>query len=276
MVLLNLKVAPGLPWINANQSEIQQIIMNLVINGAEAIGPEGGNLRVSTGSAALNSGAEGSGEGVYFEVRDSGCGMDEATQRKIFDPFFTTKFTGRGLGLAAVLGIVKGHRGDIEVESHPGRGTTFRVYLPAHEPGELSLARKKAAVGANQTGKTILVVDDEDFVRRVAVSALESRGLRVIEAVNGLEALEKLQLNSRISVVILDLTMPVMTGEQALPLIRQIAPDVPVLLSSGFSHAEIQRRFEAAGIAGVLQKPYTVASIVEAVMNALNSAPVRD
>ncbi len=174
-VQLELSLPGGLPWIRADASEIQQIVMNLVINGAEAIGPAGGSLRVSTGTAGP--------DGVYFEVRDSGCGMDAATQRRIFEPFFTTKFTGRGLGLAAVSGIVRRVKGRLEVESAPGEGSTFRIVFPGVPP---QLPEPKASLKGDLYGTgVILVVDDDPLVRNFAHAVLERYGYSVLTAENG-------------------------------------------------------------------------------------------
>jgi signal transduction histidine kinase/CheY-like chemotaxis protein len=264
--------------IEADRAQIQQIIMNLLINASEAIGEGAGKVAIRTGILERAEGRFSTrmqattppGNYVLLEIGDNGCGMDSETLRKIFDPFFTTKFAGRGLGLAAVLGIVKGHRGEIEVVSQPGSGTTFKILLPkaartrSHVRRE-ALVRDHTAPGAN-AGKTVLLVDDEEIVRKAAAHALERQGYRVLMAANGAEALDILQSDSGVALVVLDLTMPVMTGGQAIPLIKVMCPALPIILSSGFAEAEISRRFADAGIADFLQKPYTAATITSKVL----------
>jgi two-component system, cell cycle sensor histidine kinase and response regulator CckA len=263
--------------VEADRAQIQQIVMNLLINASEAVGDRPGKVTIRTAptvrteprfSAHMQAAIQ-PGRYVLLEVRDDGSGMTPATLKRVFDPFFTTKFTGRGLGLAAVLGIVKGHRGDIEVESQPGQGTTFRVFLPKSDRAVSLPAQPQEVAQVHVPGKTVLVVDDEEIVRKTATQALQRQGFHVLAAVNGAEALEILRTDSAIALVILDLTMPVMTGEQAIPLIKIMRPDLPIILSSGFGEAEISRRFASSGVAGFLQKPYTVAAIRLKAMQAL-------
>src|SRR5450631_4018749 len=227
MVRLDLALAPDLPWIEADASQIQQIVMNLVINAAEAIGPERGTVSVSTGVAEIESGDERPpGRYVYLEVRDSGCGMDEATRAKIFDPFFTTKFAGRGLGLAAVAGILRGHRGRLDVESIPGEGTMFTVFFPAVDPILPQVLEPPSSVVAHGGG-TLLFVDDEPILRKMGKRVLEKSGYSVLLAENGREAVEIFRHNSsEIAIVLLDLTMPVMSVTEALRMIREMHQDV--------------------------------------------------
>jgi nitrogen-specific signal transduction histidine kinase/CheY-like chemotaxis protein len=279
-VALRLRLAPGLPPVVADVAQLQQLIMNLVINGAEAIGDHPGSVTVTTGeqqtvdgeSIGTTVGADPvtPGKYVFFEVQDNGAGMDGATIAKIFDPFFTTKFTGRGLGLSAALGIVRGHEGFMQVASSPGRGSTFKVLFPA--------AREKITpppvrvVNEDLSGSgVILLVDDEVLVRRTAATTLAHHGYTILEAGNGLEAIELFQRNSsRIALVVLDLSMPLMGGEECLSRLKSIKPDVPVLLSSGFSETEAARRFQSTGVASFLQKPYTAQQLAELVKAALS------
>lgn len=276
---LDLELNCGHCFIEADRAQIQQVVMNLLINASEATGGLPGRITVRTElverwqswfSNRLHL-MVAAGAYVLIEVADNGCGMGAETLKKLFDPFFTTKFFGRGLGLAAVLGIVKGHRGDIEVESQTGTGTVFRVYLPTAEGKQTSHTASVPIQTVQASGRMVLVVDDEDIVLRMAKAALQFQGFSVETATNGAEALQMLEAQPGISLVILDLTMPVMTGEQALPLIRENNPDIPIILSTGYNVAEITNRFTSFGIAGVLQKPYTVAGILSSVAGALGS-----
>jgi len=258
-VRMELDLPPGLPWIGADASEIEQIVMNLVINGAESIGPDGGTVCVSTG-------ATGPG-GVYLEVRDSGCGMDEATRRRIFEPFFTTKFTGRGLGLAAVSGILRRLEGRLELKSAPGEGSTFRIVFPG-VPAELVEAKPVASHDPRGAG-VILVVDDEAPVRDLARAVLERCGYSVLTAENGEAAVTLFRLNAdTIAAVLLDLTMPVMSGGEAFRLMSEIRPDIPIVISSGYGESSVRDQFTSA-LAGVIRKPYTVCELREKIASVL-------
>jgi two-component system cell cycle sensor histidine kinase/response regulator CckA len=274
-VQVRLELADNLPTVEADAGQLQQVVMNLIINGAEAIGQNVGLVVCSTASQMVDDayirtlGPEARyiapGRYVALEVHDSGCGMDEATLARIFDPFFTTKFTGRGLGLAAVSGIVHGHKGAIKVYSSPGKGTTFKVLFPAMGVENVSqtLDFHGACEGNNQT---VLIVDDEESVRSTARNTLQRRGYRTLEAKDGREALEVFrEFANEITLVLLDLTMPYMNGEEVLRELKIILPDVRVLLSSGFNEVEAVRRFAGKGLAGFLQKPYTAALLAETI-----------
>ncbi len=269
-VRLDLSLPRDLPWIRASASEVRQIVMNLVINGAEAIGPEGGIVGVQTGRAKLDAIAgptqEDQSGAVYLEVRDSGCGMDEETKCKIFDPFFTTKFVGRGLGLAAVSGIVRRLKGQLDVESAPGKGSKFRIVFPAvlAEPRETKTPPKRDLRG---TG-VILVVDDDPLIRGLARAALERYGYSVLLAENGEAGVELFRKNSAIAAVLLDLTMPVMGGVAAFGLMNAIRPEIPVIISTGYGEMGVSERFNG-DLGGVIAKPYTVTELAQKIADVL-------
>jgi PAS domain S-box-containing protein len=275
-VQLRLQLEP-VPAIYGDPGQMQQIVMNLVINAAEAIGPEGGTVLVCTGVQAvdqqyletLSSSAEllQPGNYVMLEVHDAGCGMSEETLKKIFDPFFTTKFAGRGLGLSAVLGIVRAHSGALKVYSQPGRGTTFKLLFPISK--EAAAAEPAGEVRDLAGSGTVLIVDDEEVVRRTASHALERYGYRTILAGDGREAIQIYQREPEISLVLLDLTMPVMSGEEALRGLQTINPGVRVLLTSGYNEVEAVQRFAGKGLAGFIQKPYTAAALAERVKEVM-------
>jgi CheY-like chemotaxis protein len=254
--------------------------MNLVINGAEAIGENAtGKLEIRTSLHEINA-AEATevfrlqesktASYVRLEVRDTGAGMDEATQARIFDPFFTTKFTGRGLGLAAVQGIVKGHGGAIRVYSTLGHGTVFVILLPARPRKTSAAGLDKVQAKSIPSGSVALVIDDDETVRSLAERVLVRTGMKVLTAENGKTGVALFrEHHSIVSVVLLDLQMPVMGGEEALTLLREIAPHVPVILSSGFDESEAKQRFSRFKLLGFLQKPYTSDRLTESVAASL-------
>jgi len=263
---LQYRFLPDLPRIDADAAQVRQVVMNLIINASEAIGGSSGAITVATGALRCSRDLlreirpdEELPEGLYvsLEVTDTGVGMDEPTRKKIFDPFFTTKFTGRGLGLAAVQGIIRGHGGVIQVASEPGKGSTFRVLLPASGKGAaVAASEEPQEAGWTGTG-TILLADDEEMVRRVGVDMLESMGFRVLAAADGQEAVEKFREHKEeIAGVLLDLTMPRMDGEEAFREIRRIRPDIRVILTSGYNEQQTIRRFVGEGLAGFIQKPF--------------------
>jgi PAS domain S-box-containing protein len=279
--ILNLHLKESLPALRGDPSQIRQIVMNLVINASEALGDHAGAITLSTGLMECPRGylseiylGESLAEGVYvwLEVSDTGCGIDPETQRRIFEPFFTTKFTGRGLGLSAVLGIVRGHQGALKLYSEPGRGSTFKVLFPAirqEQPGGVQSGEMKPAEWQG-TG-TILLVDDEESVLAVGSRMLERIGFRVLAATNGREALEIYRSRrDEIALVLLDLTMPEMDGEETFRELRRMDPGIRVVMTSGYTATEITPRFAGKRLTGFLQKPYTLAALMDCLRGPLD------
>ncbi|MCX7050149.1 MAG: response regulator, partial [Candidatus Sumerlaeota bacterium] len=278
--ILKYNFAANLPAIEADVSQIRQIIMNLVINASEAIGDKSGVISISTGAMECDRAYltttwlnENLAEGlyVYIEVADTGCGIHKDLQPKIFDPFYSTKFIGRGLGLAAVLGIVRGHKGAIKVYSEEGRGSTFKVLFPAASYAADQAPDEKTESSPLQSKGAVLLVDDEESVRVIGKQMLIRLGFKVLTAMDGRDAVNIFQERSgsavapeeRIICVILDLTMPHMDGEEAFRELRRIQPDVCVVLSSGYNEQEVTQRFVGKGLAGFIQKPYRMAMLAE-------------
>jgi PAS domain S-box-containing protein len=277
-VALNLDLNEDLPSIEVDRGQVQQILMNLAINAAEAIGSGDGLITVRTATEVVDDDylrrhPEAAdlqpGQYVVMEVRDNGCGMDGAVKAKIFDPFFSTKFTGRGLGLAAVAGIVRGHKGAIAVTSAPGKGSTFAVLFPP--AAQVADRRPEARPSAVLEGSgVILVIDDEQVVRDMAKKGLERHGYTVLAAAGGMEAINILKRHpGNIDLAVLDLSMPGMSGEETLPELKKIRPQVKVVVSSGYSEAEAMRMFSGQRVSGFLQKPYTSAVLAEKVKRVL-------
>lgn len=277
-VVLEMDLKEHLPLVEMDTAQLQQLIMNLVLNAAEAVGPKAGVVRVSTRLVKVTEhmlrlapvgGDVPVGEYVSIEVRDNGHGMDEKTIAKIFDPFFSTKFTGRGLGLSAVMGIVRGHKGAIQIASQPGKGTVFTVYFPSSARSHQKLAEVKP-VPSRGSG-VVLVVDDEEIVRKTAKLALQRCGFEVVVAQNGQECVETVRTSpDRFDAILLDMAMPVMGGEQAFKNLVQIRPSIVVIATSGYDESETVSRF-GSGLAGFLQKPYTSGQLVSKVQSVLQS-----
>jgi PAS domain S-box-containing protein len=272
-----LDVPRDLPAVRGDSSQIQQVVMNLVINAAEAIeGRKGGRVEIVAGVRAFGASAASrigsgiaAGRYVFIDVRDNGCGIDEQTRARIFDPFFTTKFTGRGLGLAAVEGILKFHKGAIAVESTPGMGSTFTIYLPSIDaPTDAPVA--EGALNAGERAATVLVIDDEGPVRAFTKVALEKLGHTALLAANGREALEMLARHAEIDLALVDIVMPVMGGVEALAQMRELKPDLAFLVASGYSRQEAERMGMPAG-SPFIGKPYTVQSLAAAIDGVLKA-----
>ena len=271
--VLRLNPHTPLPAVEADATQIRQIIMNLVINASEAIGEKSGFIAITTGcldcdrnylnDVWLNDNIS-EGLYVYLEIADTGCGMNKETLAKLFDPFFTTKFTGRGLGMAAVLGIVRGHKGAIKVYSEPNRGTSFKILLPASsKPAEIF--NETSHHGDWKGEGTVLLIDDEETVRSIGSEMLKELGFTVITADDGREGVAAFRNNPDIIFIIMDLTMPHMDGEQCFRELRRIKPDVRVIMSSGYSEHEVTQKFAGKGLAGFIQKPYKLSLLREAI-----------
>ncbi len=267
--------------MEVDATQMRQVIMNLVINASEAIGDVSGVISISTGLTRVDRDYLHStlmdpdlpeGDYVFLEVSDSGCGMSAETKARIFDPFFTTKFTGRGLGLAAVLGIVRGHKGAMKVYSEVGRGTTFKLLFPA-AAGASENARAAAAVGPTWHGEgTVLVVDDEETMRSTVARMMRLLGLDPVLAADGREAVEIFRAQPEsFALVLLDLTMPHLDGEQTFAELRRLRPDVRVVLMSGFNAQEALVRFPGKGLASFLQKPFSVDALRLVLKDVLGS-----
>ena len=274
-------LAEGLPSIEGDATQLRQVAMNLLTNASDALDDAPGHITVSTGvedvpggrlRGAFPDGEVRAGRYVFLEVKDTGHGMPEEQLPRIFDPFFTSKFQGRGLGLAAVLGIVRGHGGAILVDSTPGVGTTFRLLLPAHgEHVRPPLAKVPASAPPVESAATVLVVDDEPVVRRLAQRVLERAGYRVLVAENGREALRVVEeQQGAVNVVLLDLTMPELSGEETFEALAVSTPRLPVVMTSGYSE-ETSTHLTERGLAGFLEKPYTAEELLEVIRRVLST-----
>jgi len=277
--VLSLNLHRPLPSIMADATQIRQIVMNLVINASEAISARSGFISITTTSMFCDNRylrtiwlAENLPAGHYtcLEIADTGCGMSKETLGKLFDPFFTTKFTGRGLGMSAVLGIVRGHQGAIRVYSEPGQGSTFKILFPTSEQ-PAALTEIETELSYQGSGK-ILLVDDEESVRDVGAEMLGELGFEVITATDGRDALNKLSEHADIRCVLLDLTMPHMDGEKCFRELRQRYPQLGVIMSSGYNEQEVTQKFIGKGLAGFIQKPYRLATLKKLLSNLLNLA----
>jgi PAS domain S-box-containing protein len=279
-----LRVEPGegSPLVDGSPGQLRQVVMNLITNASDAVGQGRGRIELRTGVRYLDTSLPDDGqlwmdvepgEYAYLEVEDDGIGMEESVQQRIFDPFFTTKENGRGLGLAATLGIVRSHGGTLFLKSVPGQGSTFRVYFPlveddASEPGaervegagpgyEPAAETPHRGAEAAVEPHTVLVVDDEPVVRRVAVLLLKRFGYQVLEADDGLEALRAYRANRhRISAVMLDLLMPEMDGAETLHHLREEDPGIRAMVCSGFVADSVARELREGGPVALLPKPY--------------------
>lgn len=277
--VIRYELADDLPAVECDVTQMRQVIMNLIINASEAIEDKQGIITIQTGVQECTADYLASthldqqvpaGRYVYFEVTDNGSGMDSDTLNRIFEPFFSTKFAGRGLGLSAVLGILRGHHGTLKIYSEPGIGTSMKMLLPAIE-AEVATRSTEEVNPAWSGNGTVLVIDDESAVRDVTKRILERRGFTVLAASDGEAGLDVFRSHvDDIRLVILDLTMPRISGEQCFWELRQLKPDLKVILVSGYNEQEASSRFVGKGLAGFVAKPFATDDLLQAVSNALD------
>lgn len=264
---IKLDLKHDVPEIMGDNAQIQQVVMNLIINSAEAIGDKNGVINITLKKMAIQADLTGTdflGENIRpgsyacLTVSDNGCGMEIETQKRIFEPFFTTKFTGRGLGMSAVLGIIKSHNGALQLSSAPGAGTTFRVYLPL--PGfhdKVEVAPTVTPAPLKKGSGCVLLVDDEETLLILGSALLKAMGFSVITASNGREAVEIYREQSkRIDLILLDQIMPEMDGIQAYQLLREFSPVIPIAICSGYNLQQAMEKIANDEKAAVIQKPY--------------------
>jgi len=288
-VTLRMNLQNDLPAIEADTAQLQQIVMNLMRNASEALAERvDGVVEISTSmkecdrrcldeeTVDIRKQGEFLPEGVYviLQVADNGCGMDAETKIRIFDPFFSTKLKGHGLGMAALMGIVRTHNGAISLHSEPGRGTVFRIFFPAVSAAAITEETDdEEEVITWQGSGTILIVDDDLNVRRVASRVLERAGFTVLTAEDGVAGVELFAKHAEgITCVLLDLAMPRMGGEETFRKMREIRNDAMVILSSGYGEEDVARRFRESGLAGYLQKPYRAAGLIAKFRHVLHRA----
>ena len=284
-VSMNLCLTRESTAIEADAGQVQQVIMNLITNASEAIGERAGVITLTTGVEAFDAAylstsrlneKPPAGRFAYVEASDTGCGMDAETHQRLFEPFFTTKFTGRGLGMATVLGIVQGHKGAVMVQSAVGHGSTIRVLFPAVETVGAAIDSRPVEFpgqgGTRAPRRTVLVVDDEEAVREVCAALVQTLGFQPITAADGEEGLRLFERHAdEIDCVLLDLTMPRMHGISAFREMKRLRPDIPVILCSGYNEQEATKQFTNEGLAGFLQKPYTLEDLKNKIEPVLKS-----
>uniref|UniRef100_Q023H0 histidine kinase n=1 Tax=Solibacter usitatus (strain Ellin6076) TaxID=234267 RepID=Q023H0_SOLUE len=277
LAVIRVDLADGLPAVMANASQIRQVVMNLITNASEALGKAHGVISVSSDMRRVlrddaDTGELAEGEYVRLRVSDTGCGMTKEIQDRIFDPFFSTKFSGRGLGLAAVQGIVRSHRGAIQLTSAPGEGTCFEVLLPcappnARPPDEARVPEPAPATASAAT--TVLVVEDEEVLRAAVCKMLRKKDFIVIEAADGNAALEALRGRAaEIGVILLDMTLPGISGKQLFEELRAIRPEARVILTTAYSKEMAANALGSLEAWGFIRKPYHISDLVAMLRSA--------
>ena len=277
--LLRCKFPPHLPSIDADPTQVRQLVTQLVTNASDSLGEESGLVTVATGTLEadrelLKRTFPGDdlppGTYVFLEVSDTGCGMDGETLGKIYDPFFSTKFVGRGLGLAAVLGIVRGHGGTLQVSSEPGQGSTFRVLFPVAAESMPRPVEVEVGETPWRGQGAVLVVDDEEIVRTLASTALVRAGFEVETCDSGRSGIDRFEEGpGRFVLALVDMTMPEIDGVEVCRALRKVRSDIPIILSSGFSEQQVQAPFDGEPLPAFLPKPYMPADLVAKVREVL-------
>ncbi len=278
---LNLNLADDMPVMEGDATQIRQVVMNLVINASEALENKDGLVNIVTGSMSCSrdyldtisfASSLDPGPFCFLEISDNGCGMDRKTIDRIFEPFFTTKFTGRGLGLAAALGIVRSHQGALKIYSEINKGSSFKVLFPVKEILSSPVNTKATFSDRKWTGKgLVLVVDDEEQVLETAVRMLNKIGFQCLQANNGKEALKIYKERQKeIGLLLMDLTMPQMDGEETFQALRILDPGIKVILSSGYNQQELSQKSVGKGLASFLQKPYQMNELRQAIIEAFS------
>lgn len=275
-IRIQLDLDPSLPFIDADPAQMQQMVMNLILNATEAIGNQPGTVTLRTTTKTFDAAHHPDwqhpreplppGQYVLLEVRDTGCGIAAAVMPNIFDPFFTTKPQGRGLGLAAILGIVRGHKGGLRLESEPGQGATFQFAFPvSNYVPQTAEERPTAVTPANSSGK-VLVIDDETYVHELVTDCLALENIEVLAALGGIEGLNRYQGHQdEISLILLDLSMPDMSGAETFRKLREINPAVKIVLTSGYDKDDVLGPTEWQGLTDFLQKPYNLSTLIDMV-----------
>ncbi len=280
-IRLEMELEASLSTIGADRNQLEQVIVNLVMNAAEAIGDHAGSIRITTGEREIglpflrahgHTADQLPGQYVYLEVRDTGQGMSPEVLQKIFEPFFTTKFLGRGLGLAAVFGILRRHHGFVTVDSVAGEGSQFRAWFPVAAGAVVPAVQRERQLQLldHSDVGVVLVVDDEEMVRNLVRTALDKEGYGTVTADDGLAGISTLEeMGDQVGCILLDMTMPRMDGEAALREMKSIAPDIPVVIMSGHSEKQIFERFTNGEVADFLPKPFTLEQLRNAVKGAI-------
>lgn len=284
MVKLEVQLSDSPQWIHADISQIHQILLNLLTNASEALGSSPGIITIRTSSKFLEkedlpnlpwSACLVSGNFHILEVEDNGCGMDEETQKRIFDPFFSTKFAGRGLGLAALQGIIRAHKGAVELQSEPGKGSLFRVFLPASPPPKKeSLPQPDFPVPPKiPLPLHALIIEDEDIVKNFLLQSLKKRGITTLTADNGIDGLRLFQeSHEEIHLILLDWTMPGLSGLDVLKEIRSTHPHIPIILMSGYSPDDFLQLPPELHPTRFLHKPFSAASLFTEIHLAISKS----